>query len=182
MFKTSRGVSSTDQQPTRDMDAETKALKSIGVCILNWNTKRNLLDCVLGLIERVGIGPGQIVVVDNCSRDGSTSALRGLFPSVVVRENKTNLGYSRGNNVGAAYLIARGFPYLLFLNPDVVLEGSTLREMIRVMEAGPRVGCVGAVPTRNGAPVRTAVRNRPSAVEKIVLYPDFRFKHLGATL
>jgi hypothetical protein len=161
----SKTTDSTRDQPTRG-----ELLRGIGICILNWNTKASLLKCIKQLTSGVGIPADQIVVVDNASRDASAMALKNLFPTIIAIESPVNLGYSKGNNIGANYLIARGFPYLLFLNPDVLLERSTLTAMMHVMHEGNRVGCVGAVPTRNGVPVRTAVRNRPSPIEKIVLY------------
>jgi GT2 family glycosyltransferase len=145
-------------------------LRSVGVCVLNWNTRVSLLRCIGQLIEKAGLAPVQIVVVDNASEDGSAAAIRRHFPSVTLLASSENLGYSRGNNLGAAYLVERGYPHLLFLNPDVVLERDALIQMLDVLTADPSTGCVGGVPVRPGGRARRAARNRPGLIEKLVLY------------
>lgn len=145
--------------------------ETVGVCILNWNTRASLLRCVGELIHRAGLAPTQLVVVDNASRDGSLQALRERFPEVPVIANLKNLGYSRGNNLGAAHLMAKGFRWLLFVNPDVMLEPTAVAAMLDVLIADPTVGCVGAVPIRPGrSSSERAGRNRPRLVEKLILY------------
>ena len=145
-------------------------LRSVGVCVLNWNTCVSLLRCIRQLIEKVGLAPVQIVVVDNGSEDGSAAAIRRHFPSVTLLASGENLGYSRGNNLGAAFLVERGHPHLLFLNPDVVLERDALVQMLDVLAADPSIGCVGGVPVRPGGRASRAARNRPGLIEKLVLY------------
>jgi GT2 family glycosyltransferase len=148
-----------------------RQFETVGVCILSWNTRASLVRCVAELIHHAGLAPRQLVVVDNASRDGSLQALRERFPEVPVLANPKNLGYSRGNNQGAAHLMARGFRWLLFVNPDVLLEHTAVAAMLNVLTADPSVGCVGGVPIRPGrcSPGR-AGRNRPTLVAKLILY------------
>jgi GT2 family glycosyltransferase len=55
---------------------------------------------------------------------------RGL----VLIEIPANLGFAAGNNVALTYALALGFPYVLLLNNDVVIERDTLRTLVLCLE------------------------------------------------
>lgn len=123
----------------------------IGVVVLNWNT-RSLLDRCLRAIARSDVEPEgvAVVVVDNASRDGSLAHVRAAHPGVHAIGLEDNLGYARGNNVGASWLLSRGVPLtaLLFVNadaaprtPDAVatLGRHLARDSAKVGIAAPRL-------------------------------------------
>jgi len=113
--------------------------------------------------------PVQLVVVDNCSSDDSVALLRGSFPEVLVIENATNVGYARGNNIGARHLLHFGFDFLGFVNPDVTISPDGLASLLETLAKRPAAGCAGGVPLTSGKPAVVA-RNRPSVLQKIVVY------------
>ncbi len=78
-----------------------------------------------------------VVVVDNASADGA-AALAGAMGARVIA-NKTNRGFAAAANQGIA---ATASPFVLLLNPDVVLTASPLP----LLEAfqNPRVGAAAA--------------------------------------
>jgi O-antigen biosynthesis protein len=85
----------------------------------------------------------QVIVVDNGSSDETAAVLTELSardPAVVYLRNDANLGFSRGNNVGAQLATGR---YLLFLNNDTIVQPGWLDAMVRVIERDERVGIVG---------------------------------------
>jgi GT2 family glycosyltransferase len=85
------------------------------------------LDC-LASIARETHTSHEIIVVDNCSIDGSAEAIANRFPDVKLRRSPRNLGFARANNLAATE--ARG-EYLLLLNPDtVVLDGAIDRLVV----------------------------------------------------
>jgi len=72
----------------------------------------------------------EVIVVDNCSVDGSADlARRALanFPRATVIENAEDLGFTGGNNVGAE--AAKG-ELLFFVNNDAWLEEDCLEQLI----------------------------------------------------
>jgi GT2 family glycosyltransferase len=69
-------------------------------------------------------GGGEIIVVDNCSTDGTLEMLATSYPDVTVVRNSRNLGFAASNNRGIAR--ARG-EYILLLNPDVVVQEGALQ-------------------------------------------------------
>jgi GT2 family glycosyltransferase len=111
---------------------------------------RELLHTTLESLERQTSPAQQVVVVDNASRDGTGEMVRRRFPSVELVTNKTNLGFGRAVNAGAAR--ARG-DLLVLLNNDLVCEPGFL-EAIREPFADPAVGMVAGVLTQMRAPGR----------------------------
>ena len=67
-------------------------------------------------------------------------SVKELFPSVQRIENKTNLGFGRANNQALAK--AKG-KYILFLNPDTVIEENTLFTCFQAMESNECRGALG---------------------------------------
>lgn len=84
--------------------------------------------------------PGEIIVVDNASTDGSMDYLPPLFPGVRFTANTANAGFSTANNQG--WRMAKG-EYVLFLNPDTLLPEDCLRQSLSVMEQDPQTGALG---------------------------------------
>jgi len=60
--------------------------------------------------------------------------------TIVVDNDKENIGYGAGCNKGAKK--ARG-KYLFFLNPDTIILKGTLKAMIDYMEKNPQIGVLG---------------------------------------
>lgn len=58
-------------------------------------------------------------------------------PAIRLIENRANLGFAKGNNIGIKE--AKG-EYILLLNSDTVLEKDTLSVMVKFMEKNPTVG------------------------------------------
>jgi len=92
------------------------------------------------------------VAVDNASTDRTVEMLRGEAGWLEVIESGRNIGYGGGCNLGWPSATT---PYVLFLNPDAVLEPSALEILVDFMEAHPRAGIVApSLLGRNGEPHR----------------------------
>jgi GT2 family glycosyltransferase len=66
----------------------------------------------------------------------------GDDPRLTLVENGANLGFAAGNNRVLDRTLA---PYLLFLNPDCVLQSDTLGRLVAFMDATPDAGMAGCV-------------------------------------
>lgn len=106
----------------------------LSIVILNYNTEVLLRQCLKSLPRHDDY---QMVVADNASTDGSVAMVEKEFPWVEVIKNKTNCGYTRGNN--AAKEVARG-ELVLFLNSDTEVYPGTLERMVKFMDENPDVG------------------------------------------
>lgn len=113
----------------------------ISIIIVNYNVKHFLEQCILSIKKAVKDMQVEIIIVDNNSVDGSQQVLREKFDNeVVLIENKDNPGFSKANNQGIK--IAKG-KYILFLNPDTVIEENTLKVCMDFMESHTDAGALG---------------------------------------
>jgi GT2 family glycosyltransferase len=79
---------------------------------------------------------------DQATAGGLEPAEAGLVAAqpaqqLVLINVPTNLGFAGGNNVGIRYALALGFPYVLLLNNDVVVERDTLSTLVACLERHP---------------------------------------------
>jgi GT2 family glycosyltransferase len=112
----------------------------LSIIIVNWNAKEMLKDCLNSILKRNSNLEVQIIVVDNASSDGSKEVVESLFPDVKVMESGGNLGFGRANNLAIPHAEA---PYILFLNPDTVVNGAVLSGMTEFLRKNRSVGALG---------------------------------------
>ena len=97
----------------------------VSIIVLNYNAGKLLLDCIES-IKKSSYQNIEILVVDNISSDGSQIKCKEKFPDVRLIENKKNLGYCGGNNIGIRE--AKG-KFIVILNPDTIVEKNWLEEL-----------------------------------------------------
>lgn len=113
----------------------------LSIIILNFNVKDLLLNCLDSIFESRGkLDLWQVIVVDNASSDGSVEAVKSKFPQIELIENKENLGFAAGNNVGVKKAQA---PVILFLNPDTVIKDHAIQKSLEVLLSDPDIGALG---------------------------------------
>lgn len=120
-------------------------MTSVVAVVVNWNGGERNLACLRSLLAG-GLAPGEIVFVDNGSRDGSLEAVKARHPGLVLVENGTNLGFGAASNQGLEVAKRLGAEYTLFVNNDVEIDRvmlNRLREELEVKRdagiAGPRI-------------------------------------------
>jgi len=154
----------------------------LGVCVLNWNAGAILTRCVEQLMISSDVCGTDVVLVDNASSDGSADAAASSAPNIHIIRSSSNIGFARGHNLGARYLLDRGCDYLLFINPDVLITPPALRSLVETLSRAPGAGCCGGLPINKNGVSRMACRNKPSPSDKLFLYgPAVRLritKHL----
>ena len=104
----------------------------VSAVMVAWNAGRAIATCIEALREsaRAADEPIQVVVVDNASSDGAADAIDPAPGDVVVR-NPLNAGYG----VAAAQGLARATaPWVLLVNPDVVVEPGFVGALLRAAD------------------------------------------------
>ena len=118
-------------------------MKKVYIIILNWNGVQDTLECLKSL-EKLDYSPFEILVVENGSEDGNEACLiKEKYPGVKLIINEENLGFAEGNNVGIRYALNLEADYVLLLNNDTTVDGSLLKELIKVIESDEKTGMVG---------------------------------------
>ena len=114
---------------------------SIFVILLNWNGKQDTIECLESLKNVTT--PHHLVVVDNGSIDGSKEAVMSKFPKITWIENKKNLGYAEGNNVGIHYALKEKASFILILNNDTIVAPDFLEAFLETFEKNPKIAILG---------------------------------------
>ena len=116
-------------------------ITDLSIIIVNFNTKFFLGECLRSIFASdLNSCDSEVIVVDNASTDGSAQEIQKLkveIQNLRLIQNKTNLGFAAGNNIGIR--VAKG-RYILLLNSDTGLSESVLTEMIRFMDHHPEAG------------------------------------------
>lgn len=131
----------------------------LSIVMVNWNTRDYLLDAVGSILQNPPECDYEIIVVDNASSDGSADAVAAQYPRVLLISNTENAGYARGNNQGIQ--ASRG-AFVLLLNPDVLVPAGALSRALRVMEAEPAIGALGAKLIHPDGRVQKSIRGFPT--------------------
>jgi GT2 family glycosyltransferase len=114
----------------------------VGIIILNWNGKEHTIECLESL-QKITYPNFEIILVDNGSTDGSVEHFKKNFHDIYIIENKINLGFAEGNNIGIKYALGRGADYVLLLNNDTIVDRDFLTELVKIGESDPDIGIVG---------------------------------------
>jgi len=121
-------------------------MKHVVISLLNFNGKKNTLDCLKSLksVKRNNFRL-TIVVVDNASTDGSVENIKhyvssSMYDGIRIIENKKNLGFSGGHNVTIQYALEDRADYVLILNNDTYVDRDFLVELLKVAEGDSSVG------------------------------------------
>ncbi len=147
-------------------------MKHVVISLLNFNGKKNTLDCLESLKDiRKDNFKLTVVVVDNGSKEDISlgNGIIGDVPLIVIKNNK-NMGFSGGNNVAIRYAIEKGADYVLILNNDTYVDGNFLTELFKVAEKDNGIGIL--VPKIYFAPGFEFHKNRYSKNEigKVLWY------------
>lgn len=111
------------------------ATVDLSVVLVAWNSGDSLGRAVRAIRQSAEQSDAvvEFVVVDNASGDGAVEAI-DLAPRDVVVWNPLNAGYGVAAAQGAS--LASG-PWILFVNPDVVVEGSFVRALLAAAREAP---------------------------------------------
>lgn len=112
----------------------------LSVIILNYNVRYFLEQCILSVQEAIQGLDAEIIVVDNNSPDDSCMMIKERFPEVILLENKENVGFPKGNNMGVEK--AKG-EYICILNPDTVVAEDTFNKILAFAQTKTDLGIIG---------------------------------------
>lgn len=104
----------------------------LSIIVLTYNAKEITLKMFPSLKKAVNLfqektgKQAEILVIDNASTDGVLEEIKKRFSDFIkIVPNDKNLGFSKGNNL-AVKSMSKDSKYVLFLNPDVILDEDTI--------------------------------------------------------
>ena len=113
---------------------------SLATIIVTHNCAETMAACLRSLDESTV--PSPLFVVDNASSDSTTALVRSVAPDTTVLEQRENLGFAGGCNLGIRAAQALHPDYLFFLNPDAFIDPHCIETLLGAMEASPELAVV----------------------------------------
>jgi teichuronic acid biosynthesis glycosyltransferase TuaH len=114
---------------------DEQTVVALDVVIVTYNSAEYLPGVLGSLPDWV-----DVVVVDNASSDNSAELARRAGVTVVA--NDVNAGFAAACNQGA---LLGGADFVLFLNPDALVDGENLEKLLRRMEEDPGIGVASPI-------------------------------------
>lgn len=101
----------------------------------------------------------EMIIVDNCSNDGSAEFIAQNYPDIKLIRNKHPYGFARNNNIGARE--AKG-KYILILNPDTILSHGAIDKLLEYAVSHPEAGIIAPRLQNIDGSLQYSVRHFPT--------------------
>ena len=130
------------------MASPHRAGPRVAALVINWRHADLTLLCLDDLLAVDDVAV-RVLVMDNCSDDGSAERLRariaalGAGDRVEFASFPENRGFTGGMNHGIEWAAKSGIPYVLVLNNDLRLPKDFLGPLVAVLDNDARVAAVG---------------------------------------
>jgi len=111
----------------------------MSIVVVSFNTRADLMACLLSLKKAPPTMDHEIIVVDNASSDGSVQAVERI-PGVRVIQMGRNAGFAAANNAGIRE--SRG-DLLLLLNSDTLVAPGAINRLVARLRATPAAAIAG---------------------------------------
>jgi N-acetylglucosaminyl-diphospho-decaprenol L-rhamnosyltransferase len=147
------------------------------IVTVNFRTPELVIESIRSVAAHGAVlNGGKLVVVDNHSGDGSAEKIQSAIVSqgwqswVKLLRAERNGGFAYGNNVGIKHLlsISPQDDYLMILNPDTLVRGNAIGELIRFLDAYPKVGVVGSRLENANGSIECSAHQFPSPLGELL--------------
>lgn len=111
------------------------------IVVVNYNDKNHLYDCLNSILKNK-YHSYEIIVIDNCSSDGSVELVKRKFkhtPFLKIKKLSKNFGPAKARNEGVK--IASG-KYICFLDNDTQVDENFLVEAKKIFLKNKQIGCL----------------------------------------
>jgi GT2 family glycosyltransferase len=111
---------------------------SVSVTIVTYNSGRFIKRCLESVLDQKYLYM-DVIVIDNCSTDGTTDILEPFEDRVRIIYNDENVGFAAAQNQAIALSDS---DWVLTLNPDVLLLPDFIEALVHAGHLDPRIGTV----------------------------------------
>src|SRR3989449_1370446 len=110
----------------------------VSVTVVTYNSGRFIRRCLESVLAQK-YPFREIIVIDNCSTDGTTDILEQFEDRCQIVYNQENIGFAAAQNQAIALSTGE---WVLTLNPDVLLLPDFLQALVDAAQMDPKVGTV----------------------------------------
>lgn len=133
-----------------ELAREKNKINLISLIVVTYNNLGLTKECILSIQKNLNQSSYEIIIVDNCSNDGTQDFLTQLSLSgenIKLILNNDNKGFAAANNQGLE--IANG-EYLVLLNNDTYISSDSMMKMANHLRNNPNIGLIGPVTNNIG--------------------------------
>src|SRR6476646_4904693 len=110
----------------------------VSVTLVTYNSGRFIKRCLESVLAQK-YSDKEIIIVDNCSTDGTADILEQFEDRCQIVYNSENIGFAAAQNQAIA--LSSG-DWVLTLNPDVLLLPNFIQALVDAGEIHPKIGTV----------------------------------------
>ena len=110
----------------------------VSITIVTYNSGRFIKRCLDSVLDQT-YPFKEIIVIDNCSTDGTTDILEPFEDRCRIIYNEDNIGFAAAQNQAIAMSDS---DWVLTLNPDVLLLPDFITALVHAGNQDPRIGTV----------------------------------------
>ena len=111
--------------------------QNLSVIIVIYKSEHVIENCINSIDSEI-----EIIVVDNSNNDQLKKKIETKYKNVKCILSKENLGMGAGNNLGIKSV---NKDFVLILNPDVILEKSSIDEIIQASKEIENFGIIAPI-------------------------------------
>lgn len=142
---------------------------TLSIIIINFNSKKLLVDCLNSIFTSYPDIFFEIIVVDNNSNE-NIKDLEIIYTKVKFIYNKLNLGFGAANNIGIKESTGE---FVLLLNPDTIVNGNSFIPMMDYLENNADVGVVGCKIYNEKGEIERSTHSFPTLVKEFFHSNEF---------
>jgi GT2 family glycosyltransferase len=110
-------------------------MPDLSIIIVSYKGYERLKQCLNSLNSFSGRNLStEVIVVNNCPKDDTMTAIENLYPGFRFVNNEINGGYANGCNKGVSYACGK---YILILNPDTIATEGALEKLVMTSNSNP---------------------------------------------
>ena len=142
------------------------------VIILTWNSRQHVAACLDSLAAAAPERRGELIVVDNGSRDGTPDLVRRYAPEARLVRNRINRGVAAARNQG---LVLTRAPVAIILDVDTVVMPGAFSRLLSFLDAAPNVGVCGPRLVLPDGGIQPSCQLFPTVLDKVARQLPRRF-------
>lgn len=133
--------------------------------ILTYKSRDMLEGCLNSILSHHWSRRYEIIVVDNCSQDGTTEMVEQKYPAVWLIKNSSNKGVAPARN---QIIKEASGNFIIFLDVDTLVHPESLDTLIQVMESHLETAIGGPKLVYRDGKIQLSCRPFPSLLNIII--------------
>ena len=139
----------------------------ISVIIPVYNAADVIGECLDSLVASSSEHELEIILIDDCSRDGSHEYLLSNYSAFTIMRNRENRGYAYTVNRGIKH--AHGI-YIFLLNQDTVVGQNALDKLVSRIQTDSKIGIIAPKLLNPDGSIQKSVRRFPKHADIVYLH------------